>query len=153
MKIDSHQHFWAYDPQRESWIDENMKSIRRDFFPEDLRPVLSRNGFDGCIAVEANDSEEETQFLLDLARKHSLIKGVVGWVDLTADNCEDRLLFFSKNPLFKGMRQTLQGKDLNKIFTTEFKKGFSLLSKFDLTYDLLVYEYQLPEIIEFVKEF
>ncbi|UJH90708.1 amidohydrolase family protein [Antarcticibacterium sp. 1MA-6-2] len=153
MRVDSHQHFWAYDSQRESWINENMKAIRRNFFPEDLKPVLSQHHFDGCIAVEANNSEEETQFLLDLARQNSFIKGVVGWVDLAADNCEERLEYFLENPLFKGIRYSLQGQDLREIITPHFKRGIALLSKFDLTYDLLVQEQQLPEIVEFVKEF
>ncbi len=153
MRIDSHQHFWAYDPQRESWINDNMKDIRRDFFPDDLKPDLLKNSFDGCIAVEANDSEEETQFLLDLASQNSFIKGVVGWVDLTGANCEERLAYFSKNPLFKGIRHILQKEDSDFILNTEFKKGISHLRKFDLSYDLLVLENQLPQVIELVKKY
>ncbi len=153
MRIDSHQHFWAYDPHRESWINDDMKIIRRDFFPEDLKPLLSRNEFNGCIAVEAHDSEKETQFLLDIAAKNYFIKGVVGWLDLTSDKCEERLAYFSRNPLFKGVRHTLQKEDLGFMLKEDFKRGISLLKKYNLTYDLLVLEHQLPETIELVKKF
>ena len=153
MKIDSHQHFWSYNPQRESWITDDMGSIRRDFFPEDLKLILSQNRFDGCIAVEADDSEEESQFLLDLASHNSFIKGVVGWVDLTADNCEERLAYFSKHPLFKGVRHTLQKENSDFMLNSAFKRGISLLNEFDLSYDLLVLEHQLSAAIELVKEF
>src|SRR5215212_4702848 len=82
IRIDAHQHFWKYDPVRDSWINNEMSFIRKDFLPEDLRPVLEENGFDGCVSVQADQSEKETDFLLDLANKNDFIKGVVGWVDL-----------------------------------------------------------------------
>lgn len=153
MRIDSHQHFWSYNPQRESWITDDMREIRRDFFPEDLEPLLLRNRFDGCIAVEANDSEEETEFLLNLGAKIPFIKGVVGWVDLTADNCEERMAYFSESPLFKGIRHTLQKEKPDFMLNSAFRKGISLLKEFNLSYDLLVLEHQLPEAIELVKAF
>ncbi|UZH56676.1 amidohydrolase family protein [Salinimicrobium tongyeongense] len=153
MKIDSHQHFWSYNPHRESWITDDMSGIRRDFFPKDLEPLLRQNKFDGCIAVQANDTEAESQFLLDLAAHNDFIKGVVGWVDLTAESCEERLSFFSQNSLFKGIRYTLQKEKPDFILNPLFKRGISLLSKFNLTFDLLVLEHQLPEVIQLVKEF
>jgi len=57
MKIDSHQHFWIFDPLRDAWIDETMQAIRRDFLPDDLQPVLANHGMDGCVAVQADQSE------------------------------------------------------------------------------------------------
>ena len=63
MIIDSHQHFWNYDPIRDSWIDDSMSIIRKNFLPKDLEPILIENGVDGCIAVQADQSELETQFL------------------------------------------------------------------------------------------
>ena len=78
MIIDSHQHFWKYDPVRDNWIEENMKALRRDFLPKDLAPILEKNGINGCIAVQADQSEHETEFLLSLTNNNSFIKGVVG---------------------------------------------------------------------------
>ena len=45
QRIDSHQHFWIFDPVRDSWIDESMQRIQRDFLPQDLSPVLEKNNF------------------------------------------------------------------------------------------------------------
>ena len=81
-RIDSHQHFWKFDPVRDSWINDDMKVIQRDFLPEDLHPILSENKIDGCVSVQADQSEHETQFLLNLADANDFVKGVVGWVDL-----------------------------------------------------------------------
>ena len=101
MIIDSHQHFWEYDPVRDNWIDDAMEIIRKDFLPKDLKPLLDENGIDGCIAVQADQSETETEFLLTCAAENPFIKGVVGWVDLTAKNLEKRLMHYTTNPLFR----------------------------------------------------
>ena len=86
MRIDSHQHFWEFNPQRDVWITDDMAVLRRDFLPADLQPLLKTNSFDGCVAVQADQSEEETRFLLDHAARYEFISGVVGWVDLCADH-------------------------------------------------------------------
>src|SRR4029077_2524770 len=86
MKIDSHQHFWRYNPARHSWITDAMAVLKRDFLPPDLNQELQASGIDASIAVQADQSEDETSFLLDLARQYSTVAGVVGWVDLCSDD-------------------------------------------------------------------
>ena len=44
MTIDSHQHFWNYDPIRDKWIESSMKILQKDFLPKDLKPNLDDNG-------------------------------------------------------------------------------------------------------------
>src|SRR6188474_1447505 len=101
-RIDSHQHFWKFDPVRDSWIDDSMLKIQRDFLPNDLLPLLNENKFQGCVAVQAHQSEEQTNFLVDLASKNDFIKGVVGWVDLLDKNIAERLHHFSAYKKLKG---------------------------------------------------
>ncbi|KAA3633314.1 MAG: amidohydrolase [Bacteroidetes bacterium] len=152
MKIDAHQHFWQFDPIRDAWIDDTMKVIRRDFLPEDLQPVLLANSVNGCVAVQADQSETETDFLLQLAAENSFIKGVVGWVDLVADNLGERLDHFVKNPLFKGVRHIAQAEADDYFLRKDVQKGISQLAPFGLTYDILVYAHQLPSAIELVRQ-
>lgn len=153
MKIDAHQHFWKYDPVRDGWIGENMKAIRRDFLPKDLAPVLEKNDVDGCIAIQADQSEHETEFLLGLAKNNSFIKGVVGWVDLRADNIEERLTHYSANNLLKGVRHIVQSEPDDFMLGEKFQHGISLLTQFGLTYDILVLPQQLPAAIPLVNKF
>jgi L-fuconolactonase len=153
MKIDAHQHFWKYDPVRDSWIEENMKALRRDFLPKDLAPILEKNGVYGCIAVQADQSEHETEFLLSLTKNNSFIKGVVGWVDLRADNIEERLAHYSSNNLLKGIRHIIQAESDDFMLGEKFQYGISLLTQFGLTYDILVLPPQLPATIQFVNKF
>ena len=153
MIVDSHQHFWKYDPIRDQWIDKNMQIIRKDFLPEDLKPVLLKNNVDGCIAVQADQSESETEFLLGLASKHAFIKGVVGWVDLCAENIEERLAYYTKNKSFKGVRHILQAEDTSFISKQSFLHGISKLQQFNLTYDILIDNTQLAAAETLVSSF
>lgn len=153
MKIDAHQHFWKYNPVRDNWIDDSMRVLRRDFSPEDLKPILDTNNIDGCIAVQADQSEAETQFLLELAEENDFIKGVVGWVDLCAPNVEERLTYFSRNKWFKGVRHILQGEDSDFMLQSDFQNGINKLKQFNLTYDILVHVSQLDAVLKFVAAF
>lgn len=153
MIIDSHQHFWNYDPVRDSWIDSTMKIIQRDFLPGDLKPILTENNVDGCIAVQADQSENDTAFLLDLAAENNFIKGVVGWVDLCDSNVQERLEHFTQNMLFKGVRHILQTEKEDFILDRAFINGIQRLAPLNLTYDLLVLPHQLENTTILVSKF
>ena len=153
MRIDSHQHFWHFDPVRDSWINEDMSVLKRDFLPEDLEPLLKENNFEGCIAVQADSSEKETEFLLNLAERNSFIKGVVGWLDLCSDTIEGRLEYFSKFEKLKGLRHIVQSEQKGFMLRADFQRGISALEKYKLTYDILIYPNQLEEAILLVEKF
>jgi L-fuconolactonase len=154
MKIDSHQHFWRYDPVRDSWITDSMAVLKRDFLPQDLSPALKASGVDGCIAVQADQSEKETLFLLDLAGSNSIVRGVVGWVDLCAPNVAERLEFFSDYDQLCGFRHIVQAEaDDRFMLRTEFQHGIECLGEFGYTYDILIYTHQFPAAIELAGKF
>ncbi|KYG83741.1 amidohydrolase family protein [Roseivirga echinicomitans] len=154
MKIDAHQHFWQYNPVRDSWIDNSMSVLMRDFLPSELKEEMDNNGIDGCITVQADQSEEETNFLLQLAQSNSFIKGVVGWIDLRAANAEDRLAHFATNEKLKGLRHIVQAEpDEHFMLQNDFKRGISFLSKYRLTYDILIFPKHLGTALELVKQF
>lgn len=154
MKIDSHQHFWNYDPTRHSWIDDSMKLLQDDFLPKDLKPILQQNKIDGCIAVQADQSLEETRFLLQLANENDFIKGVVGWIDLRAGDIENQLQEFSSFKKLKGFRHVVQDeKQIDFLLRDDFCNGISFLNQYGFTYDILVFPTQLPSVIKFVKRF
>jgi L-fuconolactonase len=148
--IDSHQHFWKYDAIRDSWITEEMKVIRRDFLPDDLQPLLTQHGIRGCVVVQADQSEAETDFLLSLADRHDFVKGIVGWVDLRAKNLSDRLEYYSKFKKLKGFRHIVQGEPAGFLSQPDFIRGVKVLAQFNFTYDLLIYHHQLEEALAFV---
>ncbi|RXJ49426.1 amidohydrolase family protein [Gelidibacter gilvus] len=153
MRIDTHQHFWGFDPQRDAWITDDMSVIQRDFLPEDLQPLLQQQQLDGCIAVQADTSEKETTFLLELADQHDFIKGVVGWVDLCSDTIEARINYFSKYKKLKGLRHIVQAEPDGFMLRKDFQRGISALEKYNLTYDILIFPHQLEDAIKLVEAF
>lgn len=154
MRIDSHQHFWKYNPVRDQWITDEMAVIRRHFLPEDLLPELHANSIDGCIVVQADQSAAETKFLLDLANCNSFIRGVVGWIDLRADNVADCMALLSQNEKLRGFRHIVQAEpDDRFMLQRAFLRGIGGLRRFGFTYDILVYPRQLSAAIELVARF
>jgi L-fuconolactonase len=154
MHIDAHQHFWIYDSSEYAWIDESMASLRRNCLPKDLKPELDRAGFQGCVAVQARQTSEETKWLLQLAAESPFILGVVGWLDLRSPHLRSELQAFVNQPKLVGLRHIVQSEpDDRFLLQPEFLRGVSRLEEYDLTYDILIYEKHLPVVIAFVKEF
>lgn len=151
MKIDAHQHFWKYDSENYAWIDESMSKIRRDFLPHDLKPILEKNNFDGCVLVQVNQTEEETLHFNAFAEQHDFIKGVVGWTDLFSKDLEVNLNKYSKYPKIKGFRHIVQGEDVGFMQNPEFVSGIQQLAKHDFTYDILIYPTQMKDAKYLVK--
>ena len=152
MTLDSHQHFWHFDPIRDAWIDDTMQVIQRDFLPTDLKPVLAQCGVDGCVAVQAAQSDTETKFLLQLARENDFIKGVVGWIDLRADNLEAQIQGYNDQPLLKRFRHVLQAEPVEFMLHPAFVRGVQTIGKQGYTYDILIFPNQLPNAVKLVQQ-
>jgi L-fuconolactonase len=154
MKIDSHQHFWHYNNIEYSWINDDMKTLQRDFSPSDLLPELNKLGFQGSIAVQARQNLEETRWLLGLANQNDFIKGVVGWIDLCSHEVENQLHEFVGNKKFVGVRHVVHDEsDDNFMARPDFQQGIGLLSRYGLSYDLLIFPKHLALANELVHKF
>lgn len=152
MKIDAHQHFWHYTPRTHGWIDDSMAALKRDFLPDDLAPLLRDAGFDGSIAVQAEQSLDETRWLLSLADAHPFIRGVVGWVDLQSPGVGSQLAALAGHPRLRGIRHVVQDEPEERfMLRTEFVRGVRALAQFGLTYDVLIYPHQIPAAIELTR--
>jgi L-fuconolactonase len=154
MRIDAHQHFWRYDPREYGWIDDSMAALRRDFLPADLKPDLERNGFQGCVAVQARQALEETKWLLELAEHAPFILGVVGWVDLRSPQLRFELESLAGKSKLVGVRHIVQSEpDERFLLQPNFLRGIAMLEEFNLAYDILIYTKHLPVAADFVAQF
>jgi L-fuconolactonase len=154
MRIDSHQHFWRYNPQRDSWITYEMAVLKRDFAPVELSRNMRESGINRCIAVQTDQSEEETHFLLELGECNPQIAGVVGWLDLRDSNIDERLAKYAEFPKLCGFRHIVQAEpDDRFLLSGDFLRGVGRLARYEFTYDVLIYARQLPAANEFVKQF
>jgi len=150
--IDAHQHFWRYNVTQHSWINDEMAIIRKDFLPANLQPILEASKVAGCVAVQADQTKAETIFLLDLSAQYSFIKGVVGWIDLRADDIQQQLEAYLSYKKLSGFRHVLQSEAPSFMLDPLFVRGLKLLPKYNFTYDILIYPHHLPAAIELVKQ-
>lgn len=151
MKVDTHQHYWRYEPAAFPWINAGMPALQRDCLPADVVPAMQAAGVDAVVAVQARSAAVETDYLLGLAKTHPQIVGVVGWTDLTAPGVEEALDRYGQQPLLKGFRHILQDEPQLPalIRNPDFSRGVKALQKRSLVYDVLVFDRQISTVVEF----
>jgi L-fuconolactonase len=153
-RIDSHQHFWRYDPAEYAWIDDAMAGLRRDYLPDEAQREMAGTGVDACVAVQARQTLDETRWLLALAAAHPAIVGVVGWIDLQAPDARQQLERFADDRKLVGIRHIVQTEpDDRFMLRPAFCRGIALLEEFGLAYDILVYSRQLAAAVELAERF
>jgi L-fuconolactonase len=150
MRIDAHQHFWKYTAQEFEWIEEPMAAIRRDFLPPDLKAEMGAAVVDRVISVQARQTIEETEWLLQLADVHDWIAGVVGWVPLISRNLNPTLERFAANRKLRGVRHILQSEPDGYMDCDDFSRGLKEVTRLGLAYELLVFHQQLQQATRLV---
>jgi L-fuconolactonase len=152
MKLDTHQHFWKYDPTEYPWMQEGMESLKRDYLPAELAPLLAAEGIEGTVAVQARQTTEGNRWLLELADQNPFIKGVVGWVDLCDPKVDLLLEPLARHPKFRGVRHIVHDEQDDRfLMRRDFVRGIGRLSDYGFTYDLLLFPRHLPVACELVR--
>lgn len=122
--------------------------------PEDIEPVLVKNGIDACVVVQSDQSAVENYFQINNCLENDFVLGVVGWVNLQADDVAEQLSYYSNFQKLKGFRHVLQGeKDRSLMLKKKFMHGISLLSKYDFSYDILIFPDQLQYAKKLAEKF
>ena len=135
-------------------MNDQMSVLKRNYLPSDLAPFLAQLNFDGCIAVQARQSIEETRWLLELSEGNDFVRGVVGWLDLCSPQLSEQLERFAHRPRLLGVRHVVQDEpDDEFMLRPVFLEGISQLREFGLTYDLLLYPKHLPVAVRLVEQF
>jgi len=155
MRIDSHQHFWVHDSDEYPWMaTEGLEALRQDYLPENLLPHLRFVSLDGCVVVQVRQTLEENRWMLELADANDHVKGVVGWVDLRAEDVDGQLEPYASHPLFVGVRHIVQDEpDVDYMLTPEFQRGIGRLRDHGMTYDILVFPKQLHAAVALAQAF
>ena len=150
--IDSHQHFWQVGRFDYPWMTSDLGVLYRDYLPNDLAPILERNGVNQTVLVQASNSVAESRWLLDLADANSFIAGIVGWVDLKSVEIDAQLDELCAHPKFKGVRHLVESEpDDDWLVQPAVLSGLKKLSERRLSYDLLVHTRHLryvPQVVE-----
>ncbi|HYG07223.1 MAG TPA: amidohydrolase family protein [Stenotrophomonas sp.] len=145
MIIDAHQHYWRYDPDAYPWIGPGMDVLARDWLPGDYAPLRERHGVAATIAVQARSDEADTAWLLELARAHEWIAGVVGWIDLRADAAAARLAHWRAQGPLLGIRHQVQDEADPAAYLADaaFNRGVAAVQDAGLVYEVLLRHEQL----------
>jgi len=147
MIIDSHQHFWQLGRFDYPWMNSSLGVLYRDYLPDQLEPILARNGVGKTVLVQASNSVEESRWLLKLADEHAFIGGVVGWVDLISDDVNRQLDELVSHPKFKGVRHLVESEPADDwLVQPQVLRGLKRLSAYGVSYDLLVHTRHLMHI-------
>jgi L-fuconolactonase len=148
MRIDAHQHFWKVSRGDYHWMSPNLAILYRDFMPEDLLPLLKQLGFDKSIVVQAAQTVAETDFLLELAKQHEFIAGVVGWLDLESAQFEQQFARYRKVEKFIGLRPMLQDLDDDAwICRPQVLGNLKLVAEARFPFEFLTYTRHIPYVL------
>jgi len=151
MRIDAHQHFWVYSPEKYGWIASDMRVLRKDFLPQELASLLTGADLHGSIAVQARQDIAETRWLLELAASNAFIRGVVGWAPLASPDCIRHLEELLACGRLKGIRHFIQSEpDEDFLDGRDFNRGVAELRRHDLVFEILIVERQLEAARRFV---
>ena len=107
MIVDAHHHLWRYKTGFKTWLEDRdeLASLRRDFLGDELAGMLRENGVDRTVVVQAEDSLDDSRFMIDAARAHSFIAGIVAWAPLDDPAATDSALdAYARETKVKGLR-------------------------------------------------
>jgi L-fuconolactonase len=151
VKIDTHQHYWAYAAEEFPWISPAMPALQKDCLPATVGPALQAAGVDAVVAVQARSDAAETGYLLGLAQSNPQIVAVVGWTDLCAPGVADTLDAYANQSLLKGFRHILQDEpNLSALVRSPaFNQGVKAVQQRALVYDVLVFDHQMSAVLDF----
>ena len=152
-KIDSHQHFLKPDQVSYCWMKPDMP-FAKDFLPSDLKPWLDKHGVQKTILVEAADSEEENEFMFQLAEENDFIAGIVIWLDMESPSFAQELTRYSEMPKFVGIRPMIESiEDEAWMIRPAVKKSFGQLQEQSICFDFLTHPKHLPYALQILDEF
>lgn len=156
--IDAHQHFWDLTSGTYPWMEgDGMLPLRRNFGPADLLPLMAGSGVDATILVQCRHDLDETRDFLAIAHAHSFVAGVVGWVDLQADDVAAQIAALRTlpgGPRLVGIRHNVHDEpDADWLRRPAVHHGVSAVLQAGLSFDLLVRTRELPAATDLVRRF
>jgi L-fuconolactonase len=148
IMLDAHQHFWSVDRGDYNWLTPDLKPLFHDFGPEDLRPLMTASGITATIAIQAAETEAESEFLLDIASKTDFVLGIVGWLDMLAPDFESALIRYAARPKWLGLRPMLQEHSPSVILDRRFRAALTKVAQRDIPFDILTFPRHLPAMLK-----
>ena len=160
--IDAHHHIWRKADL--AWLNGSEEprvfgphaAIRRDYLIDEFRADLATSNVVKSVYVQTNwpkgQAVDEVAWVQSVADQHGWPHGIVGYVDLLADDAADVLKRQAACPLLRGVRMQLHWHE-NPLFRfaaspdlaahPALRKNMRLLARYGLTFDLQVFSSQM----------
>jgi L-fuconolactonase len=153
--IDAHVQF--LDPARADHdrLAAELAPLGRRYGPEDLLPELEREGVTGIVLVQTSTSTTETAQLLELAGRLPVVRGVVGWADLTRPDLAALLEVLRTGAgghALVGLGHRVEDEaDPGWLARADVRRGLATLAAAGLTFDVAVRTRELPATLELAR--
>lgn len=106
--MDSHLHVWDLTNGGYGWLGPQCGVLHASFLPEQAERELAHAGISAAVLVQADDSEMDTRFLLDVNDRFDFVAAVVGWVRLDEPSvAAAQLDDYGRAPAFRGVRHLM----------------------------------------------
>lgn len=151
--VDSHFHIWDLKRFFYQWPTKDM-TIYRTIEASELEKALETTPVKNAVFVQVlNDCVEESQWVADLAKQYSFIKGIVAGINVSRPEVEEQVHILKTTPLVVGVRHILDYEPPDWLNRPEVHRGLELLAQNKLTFDLTLRPHLLKYAVPLAKKF
>lgn len=172
--IDAHHHFWEPEKNKQPWLLPeahipfrygNYESIKTSYLPPDLLKDAKNFNVVGTVTMETEwietDQLGEMVYMQELQERFGLPNACVAHAVLDDPHVESLLENYADMPIVVSVRhkpgQAPTADDAvsspSKLMSPQWRRGFSLLDKYDLLFDLQVAWWHMYEAIDLARKF
>ncbi len=136
--LDSHLHVWDLARSSYAWLGPEHGELHRSFTPDEAEATLAAAGIASAILVQAEDSEADTELMLDAAQASEFVAGVVGWVRLDdPKTAAEQLARWTENEWFCGVRHLVHDDPREDFLELDnVRRSLGLLAERGLPFDV-----------------
>lgn len=164
MIIDAHHHIWRKNDL--PWLRDEPQprifgeyaSIRRDYPIEEYLADIQAQSVEKSVYVQTNwtpsDGVKEVAWVQSVADRSTHLNAIVGYADLGSPEVEETLAQQRQFTRFRGIRQQLHWHTNSQyrfasrpdlMNDSGWRRGFSLLEKFGLIFELQIFAHQMSD--------
>ena len=172
--VDAHHHLWDLGSGRYSWLTAGPREavfgstapLIRDYALADYRQDMAGINLVKSVHIQASfdtdDPSAETRWLQTIADAHGFPHGIVAFASLEDLDAEASLEANCAHANMRGIRQIMSWHEKPSWTFVErpdlmqdaaWRRGFGLLRKLDLSFDMMIYSGQLGGVLALARAF
>lgn len=155
--IDTHLHLWDPAQLNYPWLAD-VEHLNRPHLLDDYNKACGNVQVEKMVFLQCEcepaQHKQEFDWVSSLAKQDPRIAGIVPWAPLEkGEAARDELDALAADPLLRGIRRIIQFEDdLEFCLRPDFVRGVQLLAEYDLSFDICIAHFHLPNTIKFVRQ-